>query len=138
MAGHVDVHVEDGGTSLTYKRTTLVASLQAELDKRKADREEKKAKLAAKNKEAHDRIVEGLGNPQFLVWVVQRLTSGGFDATDDGFVKKVADMWPQSNGEELSPSHDPDGHLKRLIRVFEKAEDDTVTVSVDDEVYSYL
>ena len=34
--------------------------------------------------------------------------------------------------------HDPDFEVKRLIRVYDKAEDETVQVTVSDEVYSYL
>jgi hypothetical protein len=131
--------MDDNRPKLTYKVEVLTEALQEELTKRQADREAKKAELDAKNKKAVDAIVAGLAaNSQFLIWLVDQATKGvTVSPTSDAFAEKLASIWPY--GEvSATDTTDPDEDLNRLIRVYGKAEDKTVEVSVNDEVYRYL
>src|ERR1044071_7806644 len=96
----VDLKVDDSG-ALSYQRTKLIDALKAELEKREKERQEAKEKAAAKNKEARDRIVAALDNPQFLVWAVSQFEYQGFDPTSADFASEVAKAWQDTNGEDL-------------------------------------
>lgn len=124
--------------ALVYTKEKLVQVLRDRLAAREADRQAKKEKAQAKHQEVRDRIVAALDNPQFVVWVTGRIKSAGFDPSGEGFVQKVVDTWPDTNGADVGEAHDPDRDLKRLLRAYENAENETVNIRITDEAYRYL
>lgn len=129
----------DEHKGLSYKRQTLIETLQERLQEKRDEREAAKAKAAEKNQGAIEAITEALQNPSFLVWAASNLRGLGVDVHDkDAFLRKVEQTWPVGAGEGEPGFYDPDEDMKRLIRVYEKAEDDTVIVTVRDEVFNYL
>lgn len=136
----IDLHVSGAGDTLTFAKDNLVTRLKEHLAAKQAERQAAKEKAAARNKEAHDRIVAALDNPSFLVWLVSRIKSNNpdWDPASDTFTTKIAETWPDTDGDDLSHEMDPDYPLIRLIDTYELAENTTVTLTVSDEAYRYL
>src|SRR4051812_31225293 len=106
----IDLHVSGAGNTLTFAKDNLVARLKQHLEAKQAERQAAKEKAAARNKEAHDRIVAALDNPQFLIWIMSQMRgyNRDFDAASDSFTSHVAETWPESNGDALADEYDPD------------------------------
>lgn len=119
---------------LTYTRQTLIDSLNEELGRREQQREAAAQAQAEKNAEQLARITSALAVPEFLDWVVNQVAYnwGGSAKADD-----LADYLRNYYGQPTS-DRDPDEGIKRMIRVYDKAEDEQVEVAVTDEVYRYL
>lgn len=122
--------------ALTFKRQTVIDTLQERLAEVKREREEKVAAELAKRQEAINHITAALQNPQFVVWVM-RLMGQTPDVHEDAFDRWVAETFP-TPGADGRAVPNPDEAMERLIRVYEKAEDETVEVSIYDDVYRYL
>lgn len=124
---------------LTYKTDTLIKALKAELKRREEERADAKKKLEEKNAATLDQLIELLKEyPTFLRDVVHqvtyRLVAG--EAGTDTWKSKVEEHYASADKPEEEQQYDED--LKKLVRVYEKAEDDTVEVHVHDTVYNYL
>lgn len=129
--------------ALTYKRTVLVESLKEELQKRENEREEKRKKAEERNKKARNQLVELIdAHPEFLVAVAARVDDlfygDNYRLGTELFKEQVESAYGgyDAAGDRKEQVHDADLH--RLVRVYEKADDETVKVSVNDEVYRYL
>jgi len=135
----IDLHIE-GGDTLEYNRTDVVARLRERLAANIAKRQAEKDKLAEKNKESYDRIVAALDNPNFLIWLVATIKgrAAGFDPTSDTFGPKVAETWPDTDGDDLPEERDPDFNLRRLIDVYDLATNDTIKLTIGDDAWAYM
>lgn len=131
--------MEDAKFPLTYKTSTLIEVLQERLQKRVDDRAAAKAKLDEKNQKARDQVVALLDEyPSFLVWVTNQVRGNwGHDAGSDALRETIEKTYGTKD-EVPADNYDPDEDLNRLIRVYEKAEDKEVKVTVRDEVFAYL
>lgn len=125
---------------LTYKRQTLIESLQERLAAREKQREDEKKKAADRNKKVRDQIVELMDKyQQFLVWISDRALRVDLRPGTEAYKEEIDRCYglPSDRDPAVSP-YDPDEMIKRLIRIYEKAEDDEVKVDPGDDVYNYL
>lgn len=124
---------------LTYKRTKLVEVLRDRLVEAEKKRADEKAKAAERNKKVRDQIVELIDEyPQFLVYVASRLhfRDGALLPSSEAYKEFVKEKYEPR--PEATTDSEPDAKIKRLIRVYDQAVDDTVKVSVNDDIFSYL
>lgn len=123
---------------LTYKRETLISALQERVSERERKRADAKKKADDRNKKVRDQLVGLLDEfPSFLISVVGVVENQwGHRPGTEEFGENVRRTYGPSASTD-DPS-DPDRHIKQLIRVYEKAEDDEVKVSVNDDVYDWL
>jgi len=130
----------DDKNPLTYKRETLIEVLNERLAETESKRDEQKKKADERNKKARDMVVELLDEfPSFLVNVTNILAyhQGGRRPGTEAFREHIENAYALRDEVEVN-DHDPDSRIKRLIRVYEKAEDVEVKVTVNDEVFTYL
>lgn len=126
---------------LTYKTETLIATLNERLAERQREREAKAQEAAARNQKARDQIVELLDKyPSFLVWLSGSLNTQwrvGNPGTD-AFATAIDSAYAAQDNVAAGRNYNPDEDLERLIRVYEKAEDKEVKITVNDDVFIYL
>lgn len=125
---------------LTFSRDTIVSGLEASLEKRVEERQAKKDRIDAKNKDAADRIKKLIDTyPQFLVWLNSRLEEGfGESATHADLETEVDKSFGRGIVTSDPDKPDPDAELKRLITVYKSVSTDTVELEEHDNVLGYL
>ena len=122
--------------ALTYERAALVESLKAKLAEREAERTAAREEQAIKNSEISERISQALDDhPQFVVVVVAAIREKlNLNASEESFSEAIAEFYEDGDPQ----TYDPDASLRKLIRVYEGASDETVKVSVGDDAYLYI
>lgn len=118
---------------LNYERTRLVELLQEKLKERDDERAAEKAKRLERNQTAVQQLLEAMEVEQFLINIVTFVERNyDYGKVDDKFAERVKNLHHEQN----EPTFDQE--LKRLIRVYENADDEKVQVSVTSDVYRYI
>lgn len=130
---------------LTYRREQLVETLKARQAEREQERQRKADEAKARNQRTRDAIVEALDtHPMFLVWLngamARQFGEANTASHPEAFKLALERQYGAPAGGEapVEEWQDPDADLKRLIRVYENAVDETVKVDVASEVYRHL
>lgn len=120
---------------LTFNRLELVKLLQKRLEDREAER------VAARDKKGEE--LTGIANAitlgmaehqQFIVALAAHVISAfELDPSDDTFAEKLSKHY---HFEGDPPEQD--ASLKKLIRAYESAADEQVTVSISDTAFQYI
>lgn len=124
---------------LHYKRTRVVEMLQEYREAQRSKREEEKKKRLARNAGVVQGIRASLDNERFLVWLVQKIEYD-FNITSDMVDEKLADRVKDYYGQWAADgtAANPDADVDALIRLYENADDDVVTIAQTEPVFKYL